>query len=67
MLRLNIWLRRRPKKGSVNSTKKSHSKEKSVRTPAIIEKPEEFISEDPGLSLKLAKTLGMCVITMSNC
>jgi len=51
------------KKGSANPTRKSHSKEKSVKTSAFIEKVQELISENPGLSLtKLAKTLG--VITM---
>ncbi|XP_032684281.1 uncharacterized protein LOC116850289 [Odontomachus brunneus] len=65
-LRLNIWLRRRRfEKGSANPTRKSHSKEKSVRTPAIIERAQELISEDPGLSLtKLAKTLGVSDTTM---
>ncbi|XP_032687204.1 uncharacterized protein LOC116851661 [Odontomachus brunneus] len=52
-------------KGSANPTRKSHSKEKSVRTPAIIERAQELISEDPGLSLtKLAKTLGVSDTTM---
>jgi len=52
-------------KGSANSTRKSHSKEKSVRIPAIIEKAQEFILKDSGLSLtKLAKTLGVSDTTM---
>jgi len=38
-------------KGSANPMRKSHSKEKSVRTPAIIEKTQELISKNPGLSL----------------
>jgi len=46
-------------------TKKSSSKEKSVRIPAIIERTQALISEDSGLSLmKLAKTLGVSDITM---
>jgi len=53
------------KKGSANPMRKSHSKEKSIKTPAIIERAQEFISEDPGLSLtKLAKTLGVSDTTM---
>jgi len=56
MLRLNIWLRRRPKK--VLPDEEKSFERKIVRTPAIIEKVQELISEDPGLSL--AKTLGMC-------
>jgi len=53
------------KKDFANSTRKSHSKEKSVRTPAIIERTQELISEDPGLSLtKLARILGMNDTTM---
>jgi len=52
-------------KGSANPTRKSHSKEKSVRTPAIIERAQELISEDPGLSLrKLAKILGVSETTI---
>jgi len=49
-------------KGSANLTRKSHSKEKSVRIPAIIKRAQELISE---LSLtKLAKTLGVNNTTM---
>jgi len=52
-------------KGFVNPTRKSHLKEKSIKTPAIIEKAQELISEDPGLSLmKLAKTLSVSDIIM---
>jgi len=52
-------------KGSANPTIKNHSKEKSVKTPAIIERAQELISEDPGLSLtKLAKTLDVSDTTM---
>ncbi|EZA55143.1 hypothetical protein X777_05320 [Ooceraea biroi] len=52
-------------KGSANPTRKSHSKEKSVRTPAIIEKAQELISEDPGLSLtRLAETVGVSDTTI---
>lgn len=52
-------------KGSANPTRKKHSKEKSVRTPTIIEKAQELILEDPGLSLTtLAKTLRVSDTTM---
>jgi len=44
-------------KSSVNPMKKSHSKEKSVRIPAIIERAQELISEDP--VSELAKILGI--------
>lgn len=53
-------------KGSINPTRKSYSKEKSIRTLAIIEKTQELISENPELFLtKLAKTLGMSFLGMS--
>ncbi|XP_072750568.1 uncharacterized protein [Anoplolepis gracilipes] len=49
--------------GSANSTKKRHSKEKAVRTPEIIAKTQQYISEDPGQSLtKVAKTLDILCI-----
>jgi len=43
------YLASETEKGSANSMRKSHSKEKSVRTPAIIERVQKLISEDPGL------------------
>jgi len=50
----------------INPTRKSPSKEKSIRTPTIIESSfQELISEDSGLSLtKLAKILDVSDITM---
>lgn len=51
--------------GSANPTRKSHSKEKSVRTPAMIQRAQELIYEDPGLSLaNLAKTMGVSKTAM---
>jgi len=53
------------KKDSANPTRERHSKEKSVRTPAIIKRTQELISDDLGLSLtKLVKILGMNDTTM---
>jgi len=65
MLRLNILLRRRPKKVLPTRRGRTHSKEKSVRTPAINERTQELISEDPELSLtKLTRTLNVSNTTM---
>jgi len=44
-------------KDSANPTRKSQSKEKLVRTPAIIERAQELISKDP-VSEKISKNLG---------
>jgi len=45
--------------------RKSRSKEKSVRTPVIIERAQELISENSELSVtKLAKILGVSDTTM---
>jgi len=52
-------------KYSANLARKSHLKEKSIRTPAIIERAQELVSEELGLFLmKLAKTLGVSDTTM---
>jgi len=45
-------------KDSANLMKKSYSKEKSVRIPTIIERAQELISEDPGLSDEISNNLG---------
>jgi len=61
MLRLNIWLRRRLKK----STWEEELSKENIKIPSIIERAQEFISEDLGLSLmKLVKTLSVSDTTM---
>jgi len=46
-------------------TRKNHSKERTARTPAVIERTQALISEDPGQSLrKLASIVGVSEPTM---
>lgn len=40
------------KEGSANSARQNHSKEKIARTPAVVQRAQEFILEDSGTSLR---------------
>ncbi|CAK9827593.1 Transposable element Tcb1 transposase [Anthophora retusa] len=46
--------------GSANPTRRTHSKGRSVRTPAVVQRAQQLISENPGTSLtNLATILGV--------
>jgi len=50
---------------SSTPARRSHSKERTARTPVVVERTQALISEDPGQSLrKLASIVGVSELTM---
>jgi len=49
-------------KSSSTPARKSHSKERTARTPAVVERTQALISKDPGQSRKYASIVGVSMI-----